>query len=260
MQPGATRRGFLKTGGAIASTAVTATRVRGANDRIGIGVIGTGGRGKYLIRCLKAIGGTEIRAVCDIYDVRRDEAAEVAGPQTKKYVDHRDLVAQKDIDAVVVATLDNTHALIVIDACNAGKDVYIEKPMVHKPQDGLAVIRAARANRRIVQVGVQQRSGAHYVEAKQRIIEAGLLGQVGLARTWCDANIGYTFPTPPGMQSKPAGLDWERYVGPLPPIPWDAQKYFSPFKFWDFGGGQVMGVFVHVVDTVHWYLGLDKLR
>jgi predicted dehydrogenase len=258
MQLRASRRGFLKTSGTLMSTA--ASRVLGANERIGIGVIGTGGRGKYLSRRLQAVGGNQILAVCDIYDVRREEAAALVGNDVKKYVDYRDLLDQKGIDAVVVATLDNTHAPIVIDACNAGKDVYIEKPMVHKPQDGLAVVRAARANQRIVQVGVNQRSGPHYVEAKQRIIDTGMLGHIGLVRTWIDGNGGYTFAPPPGMENKPAGLDWDRYLGPLPKIPWDPQKYFSPFKYWDIGGGQIMGIFVHMLDNVHYYLGLDKPR
>ncbi len=254
----ASRRSLLKATGAAVLTAASATRVVGASDRIRIGVIGTGGRGKYLIRRLKAVGGNEILAVCDVYDVRRNEAAALAGPQTEKYLDYREIVDRRDIDAVVIATLDNNHAPIAVAACHAGKDVYVEKPMVHKPQDGLAVIRAARANRRIIQVGVQQRSGPHYVEAKQKIIDTGILGPVALVRTWCDANIGYTFPTPPGMEKKPDGLDWDRYLGPLPRIAWDPQKYFSPFKFWDLGGGQIMGVMIHVLDNVHWYLGLEK--
>ncbi|HZT33742.1 MAG TPA: Gfo/Idh/MocA family oxidoreductase [Bryobacteraceae bacterium] len=256
MHPEISRRGFLKA--TTAASAAPAARVLGANDQVNIGIIGTGGRGKYLGRRLQAVGGARILAVSDVYDVRRSEAAAQLGSQVRQFVDYRELLDQKDIDAVVIATLDNTHAPITIDACNAGKDVYIEKPMVHKPVDGVAVVRAARANRRIVQVGVNQRSGPHYVEAKQKIIDTGMLGHIGLVRTWIDGNSGYTFAVPPGMENKPAGLDWDRYLGPLPRIPWDPNKYFSPFKYWDFGGGQIMGIMIHMLDNVHWYLGLEK--
>jgi len=238
--------------------AASASRVLGANDRIRVGIIGAGGRGQGLMRDLNQVGGIEWVAVSDVYDVRRDKAAAIAEVPVKKYLDYRELLAHKDIDAVIVATPDHWHAQATIDACRAGKDVYVEKPMTSKPEQGPAIVQAVRETNRIVAVGTQQRTGLHYIEAKQKIIEAGLLGKIGLVRTWYDANNGYVQTAPPGMEKKPEGLDWNRWLGWLPKIPWDPERYFSPFKWMDIGGGQVAGIFIHVIDTVHWYLNLDK--
>jgi predicted dehydrogenase len=150
----ASRRDFLKKP-AVLSTAVSAGRVLGANNRIRIGVIGTGGRGQYHMKTLQQIapGEFEFAAVCDVYDVRRAQAAKIAGPPVEQYLDYKQVLARQDVDAVIIATPDHWHAPIAVDAMNAGKDVYIEKPMVHNPQDGQAIVKAARANHRIVQVG-----------------------------------------------------------------------------------------------------------
>lgn len=259
MEPDTSRRDFLRTSAAVIPAAASARRVLGANDRIRLGVIGTGSRGSYLMRCLGTLGGIEWVAVCDIYDVRREKAAEFAGPHVRQYLDYHQLLDHKDIDAVVIATPDHWHAQMTIDACRAGKDVYVEKPMTSVPEQGPEVVKAVRETGRIVQVGVQQRSVRHYIEAKQKIVEPGLLGKVGLVRTWYNANQGYTVPVPPGMEKKPEGLDWDRYLGWLPKMPWDPKRYFNRFAYWDIStGGQTGGLFVHLVDTVHWYLGLEK--
>jgi len=131
--------------------------------------------------------------------------------------------------------------------------------MTSLPLQGLDVVRAQRETKRLVQVGVQQRSISHFLEAKQRFFDNGAIGPVHMVRTLWNANSGYLTPVPPGMQSKPAGLDWDRVLGWLPRRPWNPQMFFNRFAFWEFStGGQTGGLFVHMVDVVHWYLNLLK--
>lgn len=249
------RRDVLATG----LTAAQLPRVLGANDRIRLGIIGTGSRGKHLIRMANLTGGVEWAAVCDAWDVRRDEAAALIGKPVEKYADYRRLLERNDIDGVIIATLDHLHAQMTVDACRAGKDVFVEKPMTSLPMQGHEVVRAVRETRRVVQVGVQQRSLAHFIEAKQKFFDSGLMGKVTLVRTYWNGNRGYLEPVPPGMERKPPGLDWDAVLGWLPKIPWDPKRYFNRFAYWDFStGGQVGGLFVHMVDVVHWFLNLRR--
>lgn len=244
-----------------AVSAASASRVLGANDRIRLGIIGNGGRGQHLIRMAKAAGADKIEwvAVCDAWDQRRDEAAALIGSPVAKIADYRALLDRKDIDGVIVATLDHLHSRMTVDACRAGKDVFVEKPMTSLPMQGRDVVEAVRATKRIVQVGVQQRSIAHFAEAKQRFFDSGMIGQVNMVRTVWNANSGYLTPVPPGMERKPAGLDWDAVLGWLPRIPWDPKRYFNRFAYWDFAtGGQTGGLFVHMVDVVHWYLNIRQ--
>ena len=219
------RREFLKVSTA-SLAAASANRVLGANDRIRIAVIGTGGRGQYLIRTLKRIAPDEIQfvAVCDIYDVRRSQAAEIANDNVEQYVDYEPTLRRNDVDAVIIATPDHWHGVMATEALNAGKDVYVEKPMVHYPKDGQAIVKAARANKRIVQVGMQGRLMPHFVEAKQKYIDSGIMGKVGMARTWYLSNTGYVHTPPPGFDKKPEGLDWHRWLGPGPHVPWNPES------------------------------------
>jgi predicted dehydrogenase len=251
MSAESSRRSFLA-----ASTAASAARVLGASDRIRIGVIGTGGRGQYLIKELSKIGGVDWVAVCDVYDVRRGQAAKIAATPVEQYVDYRQVLQRKDVDAVIVATPDHWHATIAVEALNAGKDVYVEKPMVHYPKDGQAIVKAVRANRRVLQVGMQGRGLPQFVEAKQRYIDSGVMGKIGLARTWYTSNTGYIQQAPAGMEAKPEGLDWERWLGPGPKVAWDPGIYFSPYKWLYYDGGMFMGIGIHVIDSAHHWLGL----
>jgi len=246
------------------ASAASATRVMGANDRVRLGVIGNGGRGQHLIRMAKAAGGAEIVALCDAWDVRRREARslvekEFAGAQLEEFADYRKLIEKKDMDAVIVASTDHWHSRMTVAALRAGKDVFVEKPMTSLPSQGLDVVKAVRETKKIVQVGVQQRSIAHFIEAKQRFFDTGMIGPVHLVRTWWNANGGYLTPVPEGMEKKPEGLDWDAVLGWLPKRPWNPKMYFNRFAYWEFStGGQTGGLFVHMVDVVHWYLGLTK--
>ncbi len=254
------RRTFMAATVAGTVGAASAMRVPGANDRIRLGIIGTGSRGTYLMREINKIGGIEWIAVCDAWNVRRDQAAVLAGnAAVSKDADYRKLLDRADIDGVIVATWDNTHARITVDACAAGKDVYVEKPMTSLPMQGHEVARAASGHKRIVQVGMQQRSMANFIEARQKFFESGLIGKVHMVRTVWNANSGYLTPVPPGMDRKPEGLNWEACLGGLTRIPWDPKRYFNRFAYWDLStGGQTGGLFVHMVDVVHWYLNLKK--
>jgi predicted dehydrogenase len=251
------RRSLLKASPAV-STAASWRRAAGANGRVRLGVIGTGPRGQYLMREVLKADLAQVVAVCDVYDVRRRQAAQLAPAPVAEYADHRRVLDHNDIDAVIVATPDHWHASITIDACRAGKDVYCEKPLVHTPEDGQAVVRAVRAHRRILQVGTQGRGMKQNVQAREEYVLPGILGKVGFVRTWYHSNAGYIQQPPPGMERKPDGLDWERWLGPGPRIPWNPAVYFSPYKWLHYDGGMIMGIGIHVVDTAHFLLGLSR--
>ncbi len=251
------RRRFLEASVA-ASTAVSYSRILGANDRLVFGAIGTGGRGQYLMKQIVAQDLGEFAAVCDVYDERRAEAAEIARRPVERYGDHRAVLEHNEIDAVIVATPDHWHAPITIDACQAGKDVYCEKPFVHNPRDGLAVVNAVRRHGRILQVGTQGRGQKQFLDAKEQCVDSGAMGKVGLVRTWYTSNAGYIKEPPEGMQRKPEGLNWERWLGPGPKVPWNPDIYFSPYKWLHYDGGMVMGIGIHVVDSAHHLLGLSR--
>jgi predicted dehydrogenase len=242
-----------------AASAAAALRVMGANERIRLGIIGTGDRGTYLMKRANQAGNIEWVAVADIWDLRRDQGEAAAGTKVDKYADYRQVLDRKDIDGVIVATFDHVHAQISIDACKSGKDVYVEKPMTSLPEQGPPLVRTVRESNRVVQVGMQQRSVPHFEEAKKRFFESGLIGQVNMVRTIWNANGGYLTPVPKGYEQKPEGLDWNACLAWLPQIPWDAKRYFNRFAYWDFStGGQTGGLFVHMVDVVHWFLNIQR--
>jgi len=240
-------------------TAAVSGRVLGANDRIRLGVIGSGGRSQHLSSQLNQLEGFEWVAVSDVWAQRCAQWEQKVGVSVKKYSDYRELLDRDDIDGVLVGTFDHVHAQITIDACRAGKDVYVEKPMTSLPNQGPEVVRTVRETKRIVQVGMQQRSIPYFVEAKERFIDTGRIGDVHMVRTIWNKNAGYTVKVPPGMESKPSDLDWNACLAWLPKIPWDPKRYFNRFAYWDFAtGGMTGGLFVHMVDVAHWYLGLER--
>ncbi len=253
----ASRREFMKAGVAV-TTAASYTRVLGANDRIRLGTVGTGPRGQYLMKEVLKTNAVEFVAVCDVYSVRRDQGAGIAGGSVKTYTDHRQLLDHKDIDAVIVATPDHWHSQITVDACRAGKDVYVEKPMVHAPKDGQAIVKAVRENKRVLQVGMQARAVPHFQEARRRFVDSGIVGKVGLVRTWYNSNAGYVQKPPRGMDRKPDGLDWDRWLGPGPKVAWNPDIYFSPYKWLHYDGGMIMGIGIHVIDSAHQFMSLTK--
>src|SRR5690242_18245985 len=158
------RRDFLM--GTVAAASLPRSTVLGANDRIRIGAIGTGGRCKYLLQLLQNIPGNQVVAVCDVYEPHREEARLRFASYATEYVDYRKLLEDKEVDAVVIGAPDHWHSTMTTAAVQAGKDVYVEKPVTHKLEEGGPLGRAVAASKQIVQVGMQQRSWPHIVEAK----------------------------------------------------------------------------------------------
>ena len=162
------------------------------------------------------------------------------------------------MDAVLIATPDHWHTGVAIDALNAGKDVYVEKPLTLKIEEGPLIVKAARVNNRVCQVGMQQRSGQHYLQAKREYFDTGKLGKITLARTWWHGNGAHLQKAPPALATQPSNLDWARFLGPVTWRDWDPQQFWNFRAFLDFGGGQVTDLFTHWIDVVHMMMGQDN--
>jgi predicted dehydrogenase len=249
------RRTFLR--GVTASTALSYSRVFGANDRVQLGLIGCGERGRSDMGKFIKAGNTDVVALCDIYGAQIDRAKQDA-PNARSFTDHHALLALKDVDVVLIAVPDHWHAAVATDALNAGKDVYVEKPLTLKVEEGPGIVKAARLNSRICQVGMQQRSGKHYLEAKRLYMDTGKLGKITLARTWWHGNSYHLRKAPASLQTQPANLDWAHFLGPLKWRDWDPQQYWNWRAYLDFGGGQVTDLFTHWIDVVHMFMGQDN--
>ena len=247
------RRTFL---GTASMSAASYSRVPGANDRILLGVIGTGDRGRHDMSIFQRNKSVDVAALCDVYAQAIDEAKQKA-PNARAFRDHRKLLEMKELDAVLIATPDHWHAGTTIDALNAGKHVYVEKPLTLTIEEGPPLVKAARVNGRICQVGMQQRSGKHYLQAKREYADTGKLGRVTLARTWWHGNTYHLRRAPASLQKLPSNLDWARFLGPLKWRDYDPQQYFNWRAYLDFGGGQVTDLFTHWIDVVHMFLGKE---
>jgi predicted dehydrogenase len=236
------RRAFLASG-----AAASAGRVPGANDQIRGAVIGSGGRGRYLVAQFKEIG-VEMAAVCDVYETNLAAGLKAASSGAKSYSNYRRMLEDPSLDVVIVATPDHWHARMVIDAVEAGKDVYVEKPMAHTIDEGFQVIEAVRRTRRVVQVGTQRRSFDIFQEGK-RIMESGRLGDVRLVNSWwLNYQQGLRKARPEGR------LDWDQWLGPAPKRPFDPMRFFNWYYFWDYSGGLMIGQAAHIVDAIHWFM------
>ena len=239
-----------------AATALSYSRVYGANERLQLGLIGCGERGRYDMGNFVKTGTVEVTALCDIWGAQIDKAKQDA-PNARTFSDHRALLDHKEIDVALIGTPDHWHVPIAIDALNAGKDVFVEKPLTLTIEEGPSVVKAARINNRICQVGMQQRSGKHYIEAKREYIDSGKIGKVTLARTWWHGNGYHLRKAPDYLKTKPQDLDWAHYLGRLKWRDWDPQQYWNWRAYLDFGGGQVTDLFTHWIDVVHMFLGSD---
>ena len=250
-----TRREIIK---ASALTALSYSRILGANDKVRMGLIGCGERGTHVMQLFQASNQAEVVAFCDVYPAKIDSARTAAkSPDAKDYKFHQELIARKDIDVTLIATPDHWHSIVATDALNAGKDVYVEKPLTLKLEEGPGIVKAARVNERICQVGMQQRSGRHYLEAKRDYMDTGKLGKVTLCRTWWHGNTYHLRKAPASLQTKPSNLDWSRFLGPVKWRDYDPQQYFNWRAYLDFGGGQVTDLFTHWIDVVHMFMGQD---
>ena len=254
-----TRRTFAATAAAgLATTALAADRVYGANDRVRLGFIGLGNRGDQVLDAFLTHKDAEVIAICDIYQPYLDFASKKIGTSPQKFKDYRKLLEVKELDAVVVVTPDHWHALMTVDACKAGKDVYCEKPLSLVVTEGRAMVAAARANKRIVQTGSQQRSSKEFRQACE-LVRNGALGKltgvkVGLpGPNWTARAKG---PIPDS--DPPAGLDFDRWLGPAPDRKYNANRVHYLFRFfWDYSGGQQTNFGAHHLDITQWALGMD---
>ena len=250
------RRTFTKAGAAagLGWTALSASRVYGANDRIGLGFIGVANRGGQLIKSFLKHDDAAPVAVCDVHGPTREAARQRAGGQAETYGDFRHLLERKDVDAVVVATPDHWHAIMTIDACRAGKDVYVEKPLSKTIHEGRKMVEAARRYDRVVQVGTHRRSSKLYARVAELIAE-GEVGKVTMSKAFRLSNmyplgIGKVQPTEP-----PADLDWDMWLGPRAWRPY--QENITPYKFrwWNLYSSQIGNFGVHRLDAIRWLTG-----
>ncbi len=252
-----TRRDVMKGVMGTTATAASYRRVAGANSRIGVALIGSGRRGREVAAGLLADSRAELIAICDIYDVQRNRAVAAlkTGDGVKQLVAHEEALALPGVDAVIIAAPDHLHATLATAALAARKHVYLEKPTIHRWQERTVLAEALERRGKILQCGTQQRSGAHYWRAKHEIFETGRLGKVVYARC-----VWHNFPwqrrqIPPGP--KPAGLDWERFLGPAPHVPYEAVRYDSWRYFPEYGGGLLADILTHWADVAQWMLNDD---
>lgn len=233
-------------------TAVSYSQILRANSKIRLGVIGCGNRGFYLLECFQKVPGVEIAAVSDVFQQKMRRAGEAA-PGAIQFSDYRKLLSQKDLDAVIIATPDHWHAPMAIDAMNAGKDVYVEKPLTFRPEEGPEIVKAAESNHRICQVGLQRRSATLFRRAKQEIVDAGLLGKVTFVRAVWHSGEPYDLGDP--QESQPDDLDWAGFLGQVPWREWNPHHYHHYRLYLDFGGGSLTDLLTHWIDVVHMLLG-----
>ncbi|MBI1358536.1 MAG: gfo/Idh/MocA family oxidoreductase [Acidobacteria bacterium] len=249
------RRHFLHTAGAAAAAAPQL--LRGQQKVFRIGFIGLGRRGLDNMQAALKREDCQVVAICEIYPPNLEKARKLA-PDAKVYPDFRDLIAAPDIDAICIATPDHWHAYMSVEACKAGKDVYVEKPISVTVHEGQMMVQAARKYDRVVQVGTQQRSGDHFQHVVE-MIRADEIGDISFVRTW---NYGNSYPegigNPPDGPP-PEGLDWDMWLGPAPERPFNANRFgidpnaFSHFRwFWDYAGGMMTDWGVHLLDIVLW--------
>jgi predicted dehydrogenase len=253
------RRNFVKASG-LGVTALSASRVKGANERLNIGLIGCGGRGRGVARTMCEAGNVAYTAVADVYKTNGEAARQWAGPDARYFQDFRKLLELKEVDAVHIATPDHWHAIASVLACQAGKDVYVEKPASLTIREGRAMVNAARKHNRIVQVGTQHRSAPHFAQIAE-MIQRGDIGPVKFVRIWNYAN-----HTPGGIGRKPdadppAGLDWDMYLGPSPKVPFNPNRFLGSYRyFWDYSGGYITDFGNHRLDTMQQIMGVTAPR
>jgi predicted dehydrogenase len=267
------RRDFLKNGAAgIALTAGglhaagarahAQTLTAATGERIVVALIGTGRQGRGLLNDFVRQPDVEVAALCDVYAPNLAAATALA-PRAEKVIDFRRILDRQDVNAVVIAAPDHWHAPMTVMACQAGKDVYVEKPIATSVEEGRRMVRAARKYDRVVQVGTQQRSSLHFQKVVE-LIRGGRIGKISYVRTW---NYGNEYPqgigNPPDG-APPSDLDWEMWLGPAPKVPFNANRFgvapdrWSSFRwFWDYAGGMMTDWGVHLLDIVQWAMNVD---
>jgi predicted dehydrogenase len=261
------RRSFLQSAAKTATVTVAGTRLnplfaqasppapRSANDAIQLALIGAGIQGQGDTRTALQVPGVKLVAVADCYDGRLAHAKELWGQDLFTTRDYREILARKDVDAVLIATPDHWHKQAAVDAMLAGKDVYLEKPMIHLYSDGPEIIEAVRSTRRILQVGSQRVSSIVYAKAKE-LLASGAIGKLNMVTARWDRNssIGawnYTVPLDASVET----CDWPRFLGTAPKVPFSGERFFQWRKWKDYGSGVAGDLFVHLFSGTHFITG-----
>ncbi|MGO9241925.1 MAG: Gfo/Idh/MocA family protein [Bryobacteraceae bacterium] len=252
---GISRRTFIAASAAVAGAQ---GRILGANDRVRVGLIGCGGISVADTHAFCAHPEVEIPVVCDVDDAQiaktmeRFQKEKWGTPETVK--DFRRILDRKDIDACLVCTPDHWHALPTVLACEAGKDVYCEKPLATSIAEGRAMLAAARRNERVTQMGTHWRSGEHYASAI-RFVHSGLLGKVRQVRVWAYLDWVKDCGNPPDGAA-PAGVDYDFWLGPAPKRPFNPNRFHFNFRWWwDYAGGLMTDWGVHLINLALWGMG-----
>ena len=242
------RRKFLSdSAGALAVAPLFIPRSAwGANDRLAYGLIGAGGRGRYLSTVFQKLGA-ECVAIAEVYEPNL-EKAKADAPNAKTYLEYRDLLGQQGIDAVVVATPDHQHAPNLLAALQAKKDVYLEKPMSHSLEESKKMVDAVRKAKQIVQIGMQRRSAPMVRKAKE-MVDSGILGKIAMVKPLWNWNVARPLNDTP----LPGKLDWDRFLGPAKKRELQPMRFRSWRLFWDYSGGNMTDQGTHLMDVVQWF-------
>ena len=262
------RRNFLKVAGAAVGQTVLGAKIHGlaavqsepvrpvaANDHIQIALIGAGGQGQGDTKTAVQVPGVKLVAVADCYDGRLDRSKELWGQDIFTTRDYNEILARKDIDAVIIGTPDHWHKQASIDAMKAGKDVYCEKPMIHLYADGPEMIETARKTNRIIQVGSQRVSSIVYAKAKE-LLASGAIGQLNMVTARWDRNSAmgaWSYTVPPDASTETC--DWPRFLGTAPKIPFNSEHFFEWRKWKAYGSGVAGDLFVHLFSGTHFITG-----
>lgn len=226
-----------------------------ANDKIQLATIGIGGQGFGDTQTALRVPGVELVAVADLYDGRLARAKEVWGEKLFATRDYREVLARPDVDAVIIGTPDHWHAQIAVEAMEAGKDVYVEKPMVQLVDEGNKVIEAERKTKRICQVGSQRVSSVVYLKAKE-LLSSGAIGELNLVEAWFHRRssiAAWQYTVPP--DASPQNVDWDRFLGRAPKVPFDPVRFFRWRNYRDYGTGIGGDLFVHLFSGLHLVVG-----
>src|SRR5437660_6484655 len=266
------RRQFIRVGtGAMAASATAkitvlkpvplsaSARAVSPSDTVRFASIGTGVRGCELLQASLHVPGVECVGVCDLYDSRHEAAREAVKKDVPATREYRKILDRKDVDAVIVATMDHQHRKVVADACAAGKDVYCEKPMSHTVEDGFAMVEAAQKANRIVQVGSQRVSSILYAHAKE-IYDSGKLGDVCSIEAYWDRNSAsgaWVYPIPPNASEQT--IDWNAFLDGAPKRPFSPERFFRWRCFTDYGEGLAGDLFVHLISGIHFITGTNTV-
>src|SRR5579863_431728 len=248
------RRNFLKQSLGLATAPMFVPRSAwGANDRLAYGVIGTGGRGRYLNKNFQKLGA-ECVAVCDVYEPNVEKAL-ADSPGAKSYIDYHELLRQSGMDAVVIATPDHQHYPCLQAALDAKKDVYLEKPMSHSLEESAKIVQAVRRTKQIVQGGMQRRSAEPVIKGKQ-LVDGGILGRITMVKPQWNWNISRELDNSP----LPGKLDWQRFQGAARDHEMEPKRFRHWRYFWDYSGGNMTDQGTHLMDVVQWFSGSGTAR